>query len=62
MGNLHSPDFHPAARVRGFGATVFAEFSALALKHVAVNLGHEAEDESEAAPKLHSGHAYGRPD
>ncbi len=32
-------DFHPAARVQGFGATVFAAFSALALEHGAVNLG-----------------------
>ncbi len=31
--------FHPATRIEGFGATVFAEFSALALKHGAVNLG-----------------------
>ncbi len=31
--------FQPAARVQGFGATVFAEFSALALEHGAVNLG-----------------------
>ena len=31
--------FIPATRVRGFGTTVFAEFSALALQHNAVNLG-----------------------
>ncbi len=31
--------FHPAARIQSFGATVFAEFSALALTHGAVNLG-----------------------
>jgi aspartate/methionine/tyrosine aminotransferase len=32
-------DFRPADRVQGFGATVFGEFSALALQHGAVNLG-----------------------
>ena len=31
--------FLPAQRVRSFGVTVFAEFSALALQHNAVNLG-----------------------
>ncbi|MCC9077757.1 aminotransferase class I/II-fold pyridoxal phosphate-dependent enzyme [Litorilinea aerophila] len=31
--------FTPAARVRGFGTTVFAEFTALAIEHNAVNLG-----------------------
>ncbi len=31
--------FSPAPRVRSFGITVFAEFSALALQHSAVNLG-----------------------
>ena len=31
--------FVPATRVRGFGTTVFAELSALALQHNAVNLG-----------------------
>ena len=34
-----SKPFVPATRVRGFGTTVFAEFSALALQHQAVNLG-----------------------
>ncbi len=29
----------PATRVRGFGTTVFAEFTALAIQHHAVNLG-----------------------
>lgn len=36
--NLARP-FVPATRVRGFGATVFAEFTALAIQHNAVNLG-----------------------
>lgn len=31
--------FVPATRVRGFGTTVFAEFTALAIQHNAVNLG-----------------------
>ena len=31
--------FTPAKRVQGFGATVFAEFTALANEHRAVNLG-----------------------
>jgi aspartate/methionine/tyrosine aminotransferase len=31
--------FQPATRVRGFGTTVFAEFTALAIQHNAVNLG-----------------------
>ena len=31
--------FRPAQRVSGFGTTVFAEFTALALQHDAVNLG-----------------------
>lgn len=31
--------FTPAERVRGFGTTVFAEFTALAIQHNAVNLG-----------------------
>jgi aspartate/methionine/tyrosine aminotransferase len=31
--------FAPARRVQGFGATVFAEFTALAIAHQAVNLG-----------------------
>jgi kynurenine--oxoglutarate transaminase/cysteine-S-conjugate beta-lyase/glutamine--phenylpyruvate transaminase len=31
--------FLPAQRVRGFGTTVFAEFTALAIQHNAVNLG-----------------------
>ena len=31
--------FMPAQRVQGFGATVFAEFTALANQHDAVNLG-----------------------
>src|SRR3954453_5986927 len=34
-----STSFLPAQRVRNFGVTVFAEFSALALQHNAVNLG-----------------------
>jgi kynurenine--oxoglutarate transaminase/cysteine-S-conjugate beta-lyase/glutamine--phenylpyruvate transaminase len=32
-------NFAPAQRVQGFGATVFAEFTALAIQHDAVNLG-----------------------
>src|SRR3954462_3379568 len=42
MSNAPTPTstpFLPAQRVRGFGVTVFAEFSALALQHNAVNLG-----------------------
>ncbi|MCB0074940.1 MAG: aminotransferase, partial [Caldilineaceae bacterium] len=31
--------FMPAARVQSFGPTVFAEFTALAIEHDAVNLG-----------------------
>ncbi|MEZ4865928.1 MAG: aminotransferase class I/II-fold pyridoxal phosphate-dependent enzyme [Caldilineaceae bacterium] len=31
--------FQPAHRVRGFGTTVFAEYTALAIQHNAVNLG-----------------------
>jgi len=31
--------FQPAQRVRGFGTTVFAEYTALAIEHNAVNLG-----------------------
>lgn len=31
--------FQPATRVRGFGTTVFAEYTALAIEHNAVNLG-----------------------
>ncbi|MCB0183713.1 MAG: aminotransferase class I/II-fold pyridoxal phosphate-dependent enzyme [Caldilineaceae bacterium] len=31
--------FQPATRVRGFGTTVFAEYTALAIQHNAVNLG-----------------------
>lgn len=31
--------FQPAQRVRSFGTTVFAEYTALAIKHSAVNLG-----------------------
>lgn len=34
-----APAFQPAQRVRGFGTTVFTEFTALALQHNAVNLG-----------------------
>jgi aspartate/methionine/tyrosine aminotransferase len=34
-----SQPFTPAKRVQGFGATVFAEFTALANEHQAVNLG-----------------------
>ncbi len=33
------PSFRPAQRVSGFGTTVFAEFTALAMQHDAVNLG-----------------------
>ena len=33
------PPFQPAQRVRGFGTTVFAEYTALAIQHNAVNLG-----------------------
>lgn len=33
------PPFQPAQRVRSFGTTVFAEFTALAIQHNAVNLG-----------------------
>src|SRR4029453_2665879 len=36
---LTAPTFQPATRVRGFGTTVFTEFSALALQHNAINLG-----------------------
>lgn len=39
MTQLVSQSFQPAERVRGFGATVFAEYTALALEHNAVNLG-----------------------
>lgn len=35
----NAPTFQPATRVRGFGTTVFTEFTALALQHDAVNLG-----------------------
>ncbi|MCB9140296.1 MAG: aminotransferase class I/II-fold pyridoxal phosphate-dependent enzyme [Caldilineaceae bacterium] len=35
----NSASFAPARRVQGFGATVFAEFTALANEHKAVNLG-----------------------
>ena len=31
--------FQPAQRVRSFGTTVFAEYTALAIQHNAVNLG-----------------------
>ncbi|MEM7128944.1 MAG: aminotransferase class I/II-fold pyridoxal phosphate-dependent enzyme [Chloroflexota bacterium] len=35
-----TPDhFVPASRIQGFGATVFAEYTALAIEHNAVNLG-----------------------
>jgi len=34
-----STPFQPAQRVRGFGTTVFAEYTALAIQHNAVNLG-----------------------
>ncbi len=37
-------DFQPAERVRSFGTTVFAEFTALAIKHNAVNLGQGFPD------------------
>ncbi|MCL4858638.1 MAG: aminotransferase class I/II-fold pyridoxal phosphate-dependent enzyme [Caldilineaceae bacterium] len=38
--SLHTPPgFQPASRVRGFGTTVFTEFTALALQNNAVNLG-----------------------
>jgi len=33
------PSFQPAQRVRSFGTTVFAEYTALAIQHNAVNLG-----------------------
>jgi len=36
--------FQPAQRVQGFGATVFAEFTALANEHQAVNLGQGFPD------------------
>ena len=36
---LDTPIFQPAARVRGFGETVFSEFTALAIQHGAINLG-----------------------
>jgi kynurenine aminotransferase len=38
-GEPSAPSFQPATRVRGFGTTVFTEFTALALQHNAVNLG-----------------------
>ncbi len=42
---LSSPQpFLPAQRVQGFGATVFAEFTALANQHQAVNLGQGFPD------------------
>jgi len=37
-------NFQPAERVRSFGATVFAEFTALANQHKAVNLGQGFPD------------------
>ena len=37
--NQLASHFVPAMRVQGFGATVFAEFTALANQHAAVNLG-----------------------
>ena len=37
-------NFQPAERVRSFGTSVFAEFSALALQHNAVNLGQGFPD------------------
>jgi len=39
-----SPSFRPAQRVSGFGTTVFAEFTALANRHNAVNLGQGFPD------------------
>jgi kynurenine aminotransferase len=39
MSTAAAPAFQPAQRVRGFGTTVFTEFTALALQHNAVNLG-----------------------
>lgn len=38
-GPLSSKPFQPATRVRTFGPTVFAEYTALAIEHNAVNLG-----------------------
>jgi aspartate/methionine/tyrosine aminotransferase len=38
-GTPKGSTFVPATRVRGFGTTVFTEFTALALQHNAVNLG-----------------------
>ncbi len=38
-GAASARPFQPATRVRGFGTTVFAEFTALANEHQAVNLG-----------------------
>lgn len=38
-GQLQSRPFVPASRVQGFGATVFAEYTAMAIEHGAVNLG-----------------------
>lgn len=35
----HESSFQPAQRVRSFGTTVFAEYTALAIQHNAVNLG-----------------------
>jgi len=42
--NVSVANFQPAARVRSFGATVFAEFTALAIEHRAVNLGQGFPD------------------
>ena len=39
MASQATYQFKPASRVQGFGATVFAEFTALAIEHGAVNLG-----------------------
>lgn len=39
MTQTVSTPFQPAQRVRGFGTTVFAEYTALAIQHNAVNLG-----------------------
>ena len=41
---LKPQPFLPAQRVQGFGATVFAEFTALANQHQAVNLGQGFPD------------------
>ena len=44
LQQLSADSFTPAQRVQSFGATVFAEFTALALEHDAVNLGQGFPD------------------